>query len=61
MVACSFSEMVPSIMVTKKKPKYSSVVPDIADSGMMDGEYYIYTEIIQIYLFQFCFLMAVAS
>ena len=59
-------------MATKRKPKknraaylkfseYFSVVPDIADSGMMDGEYYIYTEIIQIYLFQFCLLMTVAS
>ena len=65
--------MMPSIMATKGKHRkknkvtylqfseYFSVLPDTADSGMMDGEYYIYKEIIQIYLFQFCLSMTLSS
>ena len=41
--------------------EYFSVLPDTADSGMMDGKYCIYTEIMQIYLFQFCLSMILSS
>ena len=40
---------------------YSSVVPDIANSSRIYGEYYSWKEIVQIQTFQFCLSVIVAS